>query len=212
MSLVPARLQSRRFFLTRAFTALAGGALLGRARRVEAAPQGAFPDNYLGEIKLWSGTFAPRFWAFCNGQLLPIAQNQALFALLGTTYGGNGQTTFALPNLQGRVPIGAGQGNGLTIRALGEVGGVASHTLLLTELPSHTHVARASSSVGTFDSPPGHVLARNAAQIPQYGSTDDTNLSAGALLATGGGQAHENRQPYLALNYIIALTGIWPGP
>ena len=210
MSQLHPRHLSRRFFLSRALAALAGGAVLGRARPVVAAEDPTGIDNYLGEIRMWSANFAPRFWAFCNGQVLPINQNTALFSLLGTTYGGNGVTTFGLPNLQGRVAIGSGQGNGLAPYSMGQVGGEVSHTLLLNEIPSHTHSLRASSLAGTFDNPAGHVLARNPAQSPAYGPTDNADMLGGLLTPTGGSQAHENRQPYTVINWIIALTGIYP--
>ena len=158
---------------------------------------------------LWAGNFAPKGWALCNGQLLPIAQNQALFSLLGTMYGGNGQTTFALPDMRGRTPMHFGQGPGLSARALGERPGEEAHTLVLAEMASHTHTARGTTAFGTSASPAGMVPARSAAQIPQFGATADT-LMAPVIALAGGGQPHENRQPYTALNYVIALQGVYP--
>ena len=161
---------------------------------------------YLSEIKIFSFNFAPRGWAFCNGQLLPINQNQALFSLLGTTYGGNGVTTFALPNLQGRVPLHVGSGF-----SLGQVGGEEAHTLLSTEMASHTHVMEGSSATASTTSPVGNVLASGAGVAPYAASGGgNVGLNPGALTTVGGGQPHENRQPYLTLNVCIALQGIFP--
>jgi len=208
----PARSPGRRHFLARLAAGIAGGAWLGSARRVEAAPLGTVDQQYLGEIRIFGGIFAPQSWAFCNGQLLPIAQNQALFAILGVTYGGNGQTTFALPDLRGRAPIHFGQGPGLTNRVLGEGGGETEHTLTTNELPAHTHAARGSSAFGSSPSPVGLAPARVSGQTPQYAPTADSDMNVSAVTAAGGSQPHENRQPYLALNYIIAINGIFPQP
>lgn len=201
----------RRRFLGRALAAAAAATLPWWVRRSEAEVQSTEP--YLGEIMLISFGFAPRHWALCNGQLLPIIQNQALFSLLGTTYGGNGQTTFALPDLRGRVAIHHGQGPGLSSRTLGERAGEQAHTLTVLELPAHTHVARASSAAGTSAAPSGAVVpARNPAQIPEWGATASTTMGPGVIAAAGGSQAHQNLQPYLTLNYVIALQGIFPAP
>jgi microcystin-dependent protein len=208
----PASSPGRRDFLARLAAGVTGVAWLGRARAVEAAPLGTTDQQYLGEIRIFGGFFAPQGWAFCNGQLLPIAQNQALFAILGTTYGGNGQTTFALPDLRGRAPIHFGQGPGLANRALGEGGGEVAHTLTTSELPAHTHTARGGSAFGSSPSPAGLAPARVSGQTPQYAPTADSDMNASAVTAVGGGQAHENRQPYLGLTYIIALIGIFPQP
>lgn len=205
----PATLPRRRF-IGRILAAFAGAAFFGRARRSEAEVQAIEP--YLGEIMLFSGNFAPKGWALCNGQLLAINQNQALFSLLGTTYGGNGSTTFALPDLRGRVPIHQGQGPGLSPRVLGERAGAEHHTLAVAEMPAHAHVARASSAAGTAAGPAGMVPARNPAQIPQYGPSADATLAAGAISAAGGSQSHTNMQPVLTLNYVIALQGTFPSP
>jgi microcystin-dependent protein len=164
---------------------------------------------FLGEIRIFACNFAPRGWAMCNGQLLPINQNQALFSLLGTNYGGNGQTTFALPNLQGRVAIHEGQGSGLSAYTLGETGGAESVTLLTTQMPQHTHSVAASSAAATGTRPGGSVPAR--ASTAAYATTPDGTLMNATMLTTaGGGQPHENRQPYLVLNFCIALQGIFP--
>jgi len=156
---------------------------------------------YLAEIRIFTFNFAPQGWAQCNGQLLPINQNQALFALLGTTYGGNGTNTFALPNLQGKVPMHVGNG-----MVLGQTGGEATHVLSTAEIPSHTHTVMASSSSPSQGMPSGNLWA---AGNSAYNTTADTSLSPSAI-STVGGQAHENRSPYLTLNFCIAMSGIFP--
>jgi microcystin-dependent protein len=155
---------------------------------------------FLGEIALFSFEFAPKGWALANGQILAINQNQALFALLGTTYGGNGIQTFALPNLQGRPPISFGPGF-----VLGQIGGEESHTLTTPEIPAHTHPPMASTHSADQSAPAGNIWANgnNA-----YNSKSDASMDAIAL--TGGSQPHENRPPFLTMNYCIALTGIFP--
>jgi len=161
-------------------------------------------EPFLAEVRIFSFNFAPKGWAQCSGQLLPINQNQALFALLGTTYGGNGQTTFALPDLRGRVPMHAG--GGLT---LGQRGGEESHTLSLNEMPMHTHQAKASANGPTVTAPTNNFWASKTGFTP-YGRTADTAMSVQAIGNTGGSQPHENRSPYLTLNCCIALQGIFP--
>jgi microcystin-dependent protein len=198
----------RRHFLGRALALLAGAALPWSVRRSEADVQSISP--YIGDIMLIAFNFPPKNWALCNGQFLSIAQNQALFSILGTTYGGNGQTTFALPDLRDRVAIHMGQGPGLSNYAIGERSGEQAHTLSLAELPAHTHVARGSSAAGTSVSPAGMFAARNAAQIPQYGVNVDAIMGAGAISTVGGSQPHSNMQPYLGLNFVIALVGYFP--
>ena len=169
-------------------------------------------EPFLSEIKIVSWNFAPQGWAFCNGQFLPINQNQALFALLGTTYGGNGQTTFALPDLRDKVPIHTGAGH-----TLGETAGSAAVTINIQQLPQHTHilnaVAPANSAMNT-NVPTGNFLS-NSAPAEIYNSNAAANLvalSPGTVSNVGGSQAHTNMQPYLALNFIIALQGIFPSP
>jgi len=157
---------------------------------------------YLGEIRIFSFNFPPKGWAQCNGQLLPINQYQALFAILGTTYGGNGTSTFALPNLQGRLPL--HPGNGIL---LGESGGEASHTLLVSEIPQHTHNANASNNQPSAGSPAGNVWASGNAA---YNATVNTSMSPACLASTGGNQPHENRSPFLTVNICIAMSGIFP--
>lgn len=165
---------------------------------------------FVGQIIIFGGNFAIRGYAFCNGQLIAIAQNNALFAILGTTYGGNGQTTFALPNLQGRVPIHFGSGSGLSPYQLGQQGGSESVTLTTPQLPAHTHTAslKASTNEATDTEPTNQYLATGNS----YTGTTNTQLNAGAIVGgiTGGNQPHENRQPLLALNFLIALQGIFP--
>ena len=160
---------------------------------------------FMGEIKIISWNFPPKGWAFCNGQFLPINQNQALFSLFGTMYGGNGQTTFALPDFRGRAPIHVG--NGFT---QGQKGGQEAHTVNLSEMPAHNHIASASSSttpnVGT---PVGNFLCGNAANL--YGTFANIQPMAGTSVTnTGGSQPHNNLQPYLVLNFIVALQGAFP--
>jgi microcystin-dependent protein len=201
---------ARRDFVGRIAVLLAGLVAFGRPRRAEAGIQSIEP--YLGEIMLISCNFAPKGWALCNGQLLPINQNQALFSILGTTYGGNGQTNFALPDLRGRSPLHWGQGPGLSVRTLGELAGELSHTLSTNEMPAHAHVARCSSAAGTSASPVGMVLAHSAAAVPGHDDSADTSLGSGAIASVGGSQPHTNIQPVLALNYVIALQGTFPSP
>ena len=171
-------------------------------------------DPFVGEIRIVGFNFAPRNWAFCNGQLLAIAQNTALFSLLGTTYGGNGQTTFALPNLASRVPVHAGTGPGLSPRVLGEVSGAESVTLLPVQVPAHSHPAFATTAAATTGEPGPGVLPGTVSNQTMY-VTDPTggrdfSLSPQAGGFAGGSQAHENCMPTLALNYCIALFGIFP--
>jgi microcystin-dependent protein len=160
-------------------------------------------EPFLAEIKIVSFNFPPKGWTLCNGQLLPINQNQALFSLLGTTYGGDGRTTFGLPNLQGRIPTHGG--NGLV---LGERGGETSHTLNISELPAHNHVPVGSSASPTLGSPSGALWAKGNAQV--FSPTPNSAMNPQCILPIGGNQPHENMSPYLVLNFIIALQGIFP--
>jgi microcystin-dependent protein len=158
---------------------------------------------FLSEIKVVSFNFAPKGWALCNGQLLPINQNQALFSLLGTTYGGNGQTTFALPNLQGRIP--AHMGNSFT---LGESAGETAHTVNISEMPAHNHIPSGSTAAPTVPGAGGNLWATGNALL--YAPTSNSNMNPAGISPTGGSQPHENMSPYLVLNFIIALQGIFP--
>jgi microcystin-dependent protein len=161
-------------------------------------------EPFLSEIRIMSFNFAPKGWALCDGQFLPINQNQALFSLLGTTYGGNGQTTFALPDLRGRVPIHMGSGH-----TLGERAGAQAHTLTIAEMPQHNHALNASTTAsGGTDNPAGNYLgsASNLYHTP----TGLTSMNPGTVANAGGGQAHLNMQPYLTLSFCIALQGIFP--
>jgi microcystin-dependent protein len=167
-------------------------------------------DPYLGEIRIFGGNFAPLGWAFCAGQMLPIAQYDALFSLLGTTYGGDGQTTFGLPDLRGRAPIHAGQGPGLTNRTPGEMSGSETITLTQSQLPAHTHALLASPDPGTSTGPTDGVWAASSTGDKQYAPAPDTGMNPATISATGGNQPHENRHPFLAANFIICLEGIYP--
>ena len=163
-------------------------------------------EPFLGQLMLVPYNFAPRGWALCNGQILSIAQNTALFSLLGTTYGGNGQTTFALPDLRGRVPVSAGQGPGLSNYNLGEVAGVESVTLNMNQMPAHTHTI-ACNSGDPNDSSPANTVPSGGGS---YNTAANATMSQGTASVAGGSQPHENRHPYLVLNWIIALEGIFP--
>ena len=166
-------------------------------------------EPFVAEVRIWALNFAPRGWAFCNGQILPIAQNTALFSLVGTTYGGDGRTTFGLPNLQGRAAMHPGRGPGLTARRLGEVGGNDTITLTEAQVPSHNHTERAFGSLPNDTIPTNNILSRTTINI----FSDPGNLqqmNAESLATTGGSQAHNNMQPSLVLNFCIALVGIYP--
>lgn len=170
-------------------------------------------EPFVAEIRIFAGNFAPHGWAFCNGQLLPIAQNTALFSLIGTTYGGDGETTVALPNLQGRAPMHPGHGPGLTTRHLGEHGGVTTVTLTEAQMTQHTHTLQARGNPALVRLPsPEVTLARSGgtSAYQQDASNDLTDMAAEALPDTGGSQEHTNLQPLLGLNFIIALAGLYP--
>jgi microcystin-dependent protein len=168
-------------------------------------------NPFLAEIKIFAGNFAPRGWAFCEGQLLPISQNQALFSLLGTTYGGDGRTTFALPDLRGRTPIGPGNGPGLSSYREGQQGGQEHVTLTASEMPNHGHAVRAVNTVGNNADPTGRLLANTSGLDREYSNaTANTSMSSSMIANAGGNQSHENRQPFLAIYYIIALQGVFP--
>jgi microcystin-dependent protein len=169
---------------------------------------------FVGEIRAVPFNFAPSGWAFCNGQLMPISQNTALFSLLGTYYGGDGKSTFALPDLQGSAPLQAGQGQGLTLRDLGESGGEPSVTLLQSETPIHTHTLQAYNSGGDQNSPTNFLLAvpsTGRSRVATYSSYSNTTwMSFNALSTSGSSYPHDNMPPYLVVNFIIALQGVFP--
>jgi microcystin-dependent protein len=167
-------------------------------------------DPFVAEIRIFPFNFAPTGWAFCDGQLLPISQNTALFSLLGTTYGGNGKSNFALPDLQGRAPMHPGQGPGLSLHDLGETGGSDTVTLLESEIPAHAHAMHVSQADGGERIPTGQLLATGIG-IGQYAAPGAlTQLSPNALTPAGGDQPHNNLMPYLTLNFCIALQGVFP--
>jgi microcystin-dependent protein len=174
------------------------------------APAAFSQNRYIGSLSLVPYNFAPRNSALCNGQLLPIAQNTALFSLIGTYYGGDGRVTFALPDLRGRIPMGQGNGPGLTPRSMGELGGEEQVTLTLNQLPSHTHNAVASSTAGNTPSPAGAYWAPGPRLLLYSGATSLVPMNPTALSLAGGGQPHDNQKPYLTLNYVIWLQGIFP--
>jgi microcystin-dependent protein len=160
---------------------------------------------FMGEIKIISWNYAPKGWAFCNGQFLPINQNQALFSLFGTMYGGNGQTTFALPDFRGRVPVHVGQG-----LVQGQAGGQEFHTLTQSEMPEHNHFVRATENDADAFVPTGAVFAKNGSQPYQSSFSSLTTVSPATVANAGGSQPHENRQPFTVLAFVVALQGIFP--
>jgi len=163
---------------------------------------------YIGEIRIFAGNFAPLAWSFCEGQLIPISENEALFQLIGTTYGGDGESTFALPDLRGRIPI--HQGNGFV---LAEAGGAESITLTTQQIPAHTHALVATTATGNNPNPGGNLLATNPGTVQPYVEDNPTvNMAAGSIPPVGGSQPHTNFQPYLCLNFIISMFGIFPSP
>jgi microcystin-dependent protein len=168
-------------------------------------------ETILGEIRMFAGNFAPTGWAFCQGQLLPIAQNTALFSLLGTTYGGNGTTTFALPDLRGRVPVGFGQGPGLSNRVIGEQFGTETVTLTTSQMPAHSHTVNAVTSEGNQNLPTNSLPANTKALDKEYSDANaNTTMKATMVNPTGGNQPFGVTQPSLGVNFIIALQGIYP--
>lgn len=167
---------------------------------------------YIGEIRMFAGNFAPVGWAFCDGQLLPISENDTLFNLIGTTYGGDGQNTFALPNLCGRLPLHQGTGPSGVTHILGEFAGVESVTLTTQQIPNHTHALIASTDGANTPNPGTNLLSEPITATPYYQDVPATPLSAQAIAPIGGSQPHENMQPYLAVSFIISLFGIYPSP
>lgn len=168
---------------------------------------------YVGEIRLFAGNFAPAGWAFCNGAALSIAENDTLFNLIGTTYGGDGQNYFNLPDLRGRIPVHPGQGPGISqTYNLGDTGGVEAVTLTENEIPSHSHVPVADGAAGSATSPQGAVWAESSLMLYEQNPTGTVAMANNALAPTGGDQPHDNMPPFLAINFIISLYGIYPTP
>jgi microcystin-dependent protein len=162
---------------------------------------------YVGEIRIFAGNFAPAGWMFCEGQLLPISENETLFQLIGTTYGGDGESTFALPDLRGRIPM--HQGNGFI---LAETGGAEEITLTVSQIPAHSHPLLANSGPGTVSAPANSVLAKTTTGFLYILENPTDNMAATSIGSTGGSQPHTNFQPYLCVNFIISLFGIFPSP
>ena len=169
-------------------------------------------EPFLAEVRIVGFNFAPRGWAFCDGQILPINQNQSLYSLLGTTYGGDGRTSFALPDLRGRTPIHVGRSNGGAEHLLGQKSGEETHTIAANEMPQHQHTIHGTSSTADQIDPTGRFPAQTPTPVANLYRTDGatTSLASTALLNVGGGQAHENMQPFLSLNFCIALQGLFP--
>jgi len=167
-------------------------------------------EPFVGEIRMFAGNFAPRGWAFCDGQLLAVSQNDALFSLLGTIYGGDGRTTFGLPDLRGRIPIHAGHGPGLSERRLGAKGGAEKVTLTVNQLPSHGHPMQASTQNALQANPQDNVLAQSTSQDLYVNDTQDVNLNSASITGVGGSRSHTNEMPFLCVHFIIALVGIYP--
>jgi microcystin-dependent protein len=167
---------------------------------------------YVGEIRLFAGNFAPAGWMFCQGQLLPISEYETLFNLIGTTYGGDGQETFQLPDLQSRIPIHMGQGPGLSNRVLAETGGVESVTLTVNQMPAHTPAVGARLAPGTTNTPAGNLLSQTSSVTPYTEDTATVDMNAATSTISGGSQPHSNLQPTLALSFILSLYGIFPSP
>jgi len=169
-------------------------------------------DPFVAEIRIYPFNFAPKGWAFCDGQLLPLSQNTALFSLLGTTYGGDGKSNFALPNMQGNAPMHPGQGPGLSLHDLGETGGSETVSLLESEIPSHSHSMGAQNvPLGTVQTPTGNVFSHPASgNLFNKANPAVVNMADQTLAPAGGDQPHNNMQPYLTLNFCIALQGVFP--
>lgn len=160
---------------------------------------------FMGEIKLIAWNFPPKGWAFCNGQLLPINQNQALFSLMGTMYGGNGQTNFAIPDFRGRIPLHLGAGF-----IQGQVGGQPNHTLTQNEMPTHNHFISGSSNTASADTPEDCIWGVPTGQLPYLAANPNTTMNPAAIPTTGGSQPHNNMPPYLCVNFVVALIGVFP--
>jgi microcystin-dependent protein len=168
------------------------------------------PEPYIGEIRMFGGNFAPAGWAFCNGATLPISENDALFTLIGTTYGGDGQETFSLPNLQSRVPIHMGTGPSGTTYQIGEMAGTEQETLTVQQIPIHSHPMLASTGPGNVNAPGGNVIGESSSVKVLINDSPTGNLNINAVTPVGGSQPHENCQPFLCINFIISLFGVFP--
>jgi len=167
-------------------------------------------EPFVGEIRMFAGNFAPRGWAFCDGQLLAVSQNDALFSLLGTIYGGDGRTTYGLPDLRGRIPIHAGSGPGLSPRRLGAKAGGEKVTLTVNQMPSHGHPLQVTASNGPETNPGGNALAGSTLLEAYADETPDTNMATSSVTSVGGSRSHTNLMPFLCIHFIIALYGIYP--
>ena len=167
-------------------------------------------DPFIGEIRMFAGNFAPRGWAFCDGQLLAVSQNDALFSLLGTIYGGDGRTTFGLPDLRGRIPVHAGTGPGLSLRRLGEKSGTETVTVTTAQLPAHTHPLQGTGQFADTPNPAMLAPAKSTTADVYINEAPSVNLSSSAVTSTGGSQSHTNLMPFLCISFIIALVGIYP--
>jgi len=168
-------------------------------------------EPFVGEIRMFAGNFAPRGWAYCDGQLLAVSQNDALFSLLGTIYGGDGRTTFGLPDMRGRIPIHAGTGPGLSPRQLGSKAGSENETLTVNQLPSHTHPMQASSEAASSPNPQDQVLAESITdRVYRPNTAPDVNMASSSVSNVGGSRSHTNLMPFLCVHFIIALFGIYP--
>jgi microcystin-dependent protein len=212
----------RRRFLAKMLGVAAGVSLFGGATKLFAQVGKKKPESikgvanvegtspFLGEIEMVGFNFAPTGWALCEGQLLPISQYAALFDLLGTIYGGDGVSNFALPDLRGRVPVAMGQGSGLSNYSIGQLGGTENVTLITNQMPAHTHAANASTSNGTSATPSGNFPAVNNEGIQHYAAASNGTMNSAAIGTAGGSQPHNNVQPYLCINFIIALEGVFP--
>ncbi len=167
-------------------------------------------EPFVGEIRMFGGNFAPRGWAFCDGQLLAVSQNDALFSLLGTIYGGDGRTTFGLPDMRGRIPLHQGQGPGLSERRLGSKGGEEKVALSVNQLPSHSHRLHGANEIAGRTTPQGNMFGQSTNIDLYAGDPPDQNAAASAITAVGGSQSHTNMMPFLCVHFIIALFGIYP--
>jgi len=167
-------------------------------------------EPFVGEIRMFAGNFAPRGWAFCDGQLLAVSQNDALFSLFGTIYGGDGRTTFGLPDLRGRIPIHAGSGPGLSPRRLGAKGGTEKETLTVNQLSSHSHPLNATTSSGTDNNPSGKVTGESPSVDLYFEGDRNVSMATSAITSVGGSRSHTNLAPFLCIHFIVALFGIYP--